>query len=178
MSSPLLCYSGWYVCKHQLVGWLVVLGLTILWDSISVYIGSSPKDGGGGGERKEKWQMRVKMSKQSPPAPTASAVGPCPTLIQISRTPRHWKFTQHHRTTRPPPCKHQLENVNTDDKSDKSNVSGNLNFRFGSPSLLLNRKLSKYTRQTNKKKKKKRIQWRVSLYWTWNKYFGHYDSVV
>ena len=43
------------------------------------------------------------MSKQPPPAPTASAVGPCPTLIQISRTPRHWKFTQHHRTTRPPP---------------------------------------------------------------------------
>ena len=44
-----------------------------------------------------------KMSKQPPPAPTASAVGPCPTVIQISRTPRHWKFTQHHRTTRPPP---------------------------------------------------------------------------
>ena len=43
------------------------------------------------------------MSKQPPPAPTASTVGPCPTLIQISRTPRHWKFTQHHRTTRPPP---------------------------------------------------------------------------
>ena len=43
------------------------------------------------------------MSKQPPPAPTASAVGPCPTLIQISRTPRHWKFTQHHRTTRPSP---------------------------------------------------------------------------
>ena len=45
------------------------------------------------------------MSKQPPPAPTASAVGPCPTLIQISRTPRHWKFTQHHRTTRPPPVR-------------------------------------------------------------------------
>ena len=44
-----------------------------------------------------------KMSKQPPSAPTASAVGPCPTDIQISRTPRHWKFTQHHRTTRPPP---------------------------------------------------------------------------
>ena len=28
-------------------------------------------------------QMRVKMSKQPPPAPTASAVGPCPTVIQI-----------------------------------------------------------------------------------------------
>ena len=26
--------------------------------------------------------MRVKMSKQPPPAPTASAEGPCPTLIQ------------------------------------------------------------------------------------------------
>ena len=42
------------------------------------------------------------MSKQPQPAPTASVVGPCPTLIQISRTPRHWKLTQHHRTTRPP----------------------------------------------------------------------------
>ena len=36
------------------------------------------------------------------PTPPARAVGPCPTLIQISRTPWHWKFTQHHRTTRPP----------------------------------------------------------------------------
>ena len=27
--------------------------------------------------------MRVKMSKQPPPAPTASAVRPCPTEIQI-----------------------------------------------------------------------------------------------
>ena len=39
------------------------------------------------------------MSKHTPPAPTASAVGPCPTIIQISRTPRHWKLTQHHCTT-------------------------------------------------------------------------------
>ena len=113
-----------------------------------------------GGERGEKGQMRVKMSKQPPPAPTASAVGPCPTEIQIvgrpdtgslpstiapppqgergeridesknvqttptrtyckrnrplpycnqnCRTPRHWKFTQHHRTTRPPPSKHKV----------------------------------------------------------------------
>ena len=44
-----------------------------------------------------------KMSKEPPPAPTAGAVSPCPTMIPISRTPRHWKFTQHHRTTRPPP---------------------------------------------------------------------------
>ena len=26
--------------------------------------------------------MRVKMSKQPPPAPTASVVGPCPNIIQ------------------------------------------------------------------------------------------------
>ena len=31
--------------------------------------------------------MRVKMSKQAPPAPTASAVGPCPTVIQIVGRP-------------------------------------------------------------------------------------------
>ena len=40
-------------------------------------------------DRREK-----KMSKQPPPAPTASAAGPCPTIIQISRTPQHWKFIQ------------------------------------------------------------------------------------
>ena len=45
--------------------------------------------------------MREKMSKQPPPAPTASTIGPCPTEIQVSRTPRHWKFTQHLRTTQP-----------------------------------------------------------------------------
>ena len=47
--------------------------------------------------------MRVKMSKQPPPAPTARAVGPCPTISQIRRTPWHWKFTQHHRTIQPTP---------------------------------------------------------------------------
>ena len=31
--------------------------------------------------------MRVKMSKQPPPAPTASAVGPCPTVIQVVGRP-------------------------------------------------------------------------------------------
>ena len=31
--------------------------------------------------------MRVKMSKQPPPAPTASAIGPCPTVIQIVGRP-------------------------------------------------------------------------------------------
>ena len=31
--------------------------------------------------------MRVKMSKQPPPAPTTSTVGPCPTEIQIVGRP-------------------------------------------------------------------------------------------
>ena len=83
-----------------LVGWLVVLGLTALWDSISVYIGPSPRERE---EEKRNDRREKKTSKQPPPAPIASAIGPCPTIIQISRTPWHWKFTQHHRTTRPPP---------------------------------------------------------------------------
>ena len=48
-------------------------------------------------------EREKKMSKQPPPAPTESTVGPCPTIIQISRTPRHWESTQHHRTTQLPP---------------------------------------------------------------------------
>ena len=32
------------------------------------------------------------MCKQPPPAPTARAVGPCATLRQTNRTPRHWKL--------------------------------------------------------------------------------------
>ena len=47
---------------------------------MSINIGRSPREG----ERK-KVDGR-KMSKQSPPALTASAIGPCPTIIQISRT--------------------------------------------------------------------------------------------
>ena len=31
--------------------------------------------------------MRVKMSKPSPPAPIASAIGPCPTVIKIVGRP-------------------------------------------------------------------------------------------
>ena len=46
--------------------------------------------------------MRVKMSKQPQPEPSASAVGPLPYCNPNCKTLRHWKFTQHHRTTRPP----------------------------------------------------------------------------
>ena len=39
----------------ELVGWLAVLGLTALWDSISVYIGPSPKEREKE-ERKDRWE--------------------------------------------------------------------------------------------------------------------------
>ena len=69
--------------------------------------------------------MRVKMSKQPPPAPTASAVGPC---SPNCRTPRHWKFTQHHHTTRPP---QRGENVNLVDSVVQGVLKG-LNDRIAS----------------------------------------------
>ena len=45
--------------------------------------------------------MRVKMSKQPPLAPTASAVGPCPTVIQIVGPPalEAYPGPSHHPTT-------------------------------------------------------------------------------
>ena len=79
-----------------LVSWLVVLGLTALSVSISVYIGLSPR------EREKEKRSERKNVQTTPPAPTANTTGPCPTITQISRTLRHWKFTQHLRTTRPP----------------------------------------------------------------------------
>ena len=74
------------------------LGLTLL--SISVYIGPSPR------ERKKKRKM-IDERKKCPNNPNPhllQAQQALALLIQISRTPRHWKFTQHHRTTRPPPA--------------------------------------------------------------------------
>ena len=44
------------------------------------------------GERRENGYMRVKMSKQPPPAPPASAVGPCPTVIQMVGRPNGCKI--------------------------------------------------------------------------------------
>ena len=73
--------------------WLVVLDLTALWDSILVYIGPSLRER----EKKERNDRREK-NVQTNPHPRLLQ-GPCPTIIQ---TGRHWKFTQHHRTTRPP----------------------------------------------------------------------------
>ena len=70
----------------DLVGWLVgCYGFNgPLRQYFSLY-GPSPREG----ERKEKRKMKEKMSKQPPPAPSARAIDPYPTMIQISRTPRH-----------------------------------------------------------------------------------------
>ena len=51
------------------------------------------------GERGEKGQRRVKLSKQPPPALTASAIGPWPTIIQIVGRPGTGSL---HRIIAPP----------------------------------------------------------------------------
>ena len=55
------------------------------------------------GRKKREMIDERKNVQTTQSTPTASAVGPCLTIIQISRTPRHWMFTKHHCTTRPPP---------------------------------------------------------------------------
>ena len=53
------------------------------------------------GERRE----RIDESKNVQTTPTRTYCKrnrPLPYCNQNCRTPRHWKFTQHHRTTRPP----------------------------------------------------------------------------
>ena len=57
------------------------------------------------------------MSKQPPPAPTESTIGPCPAIIQISRTPRHWELTSTFALPDHPPQKATLHNQKTDRSS-------------------------------------------------------------
>ena len=79
-----------YTCvknnKNITVGWLVVLDLTAIETVFQSISGRLPERGR---KKREMIDERKKTSKQPPPAPTASAVGPCPTIIQSSRTPRH-----------------------------------------------------------------------------------------
>ena len=76
----ILDYFGILFILDWFVGWF---GLTALRDSISVYIGPSRKER----EKEERKDRGEKMSKQPPPAPTASAIGPCPIIIQIVGRP-------------------------------------------------------------------------------------------
>ena len=75
-------------------GWLV-LGLTTLWDSISVYI---PKRG-----RKKKERIVESKNVQTTPTRTyCRRSRPLPYCNPNCRTPRHWKFypaPSHHSTT-------------------------------------------------------------------------------
>ena len=67
---------------NTLVGWLIVLGSTALetvFQSISNRLHEE-------GRKKREMIDERKNVQTTPPAPTVSAVGPCPTIIQISRT--------------------------------------------------------------------------------------------
>ena len=66
-----------FLFKYLDVGWLVVLGP--LRQYFSLYRAVSQREGE---KRREKIEDS-KMFKQPPPAPTASAMGPCHTIIQI-----------------------------------------------------------------------------------------------
>ena len=67
------------------VSWLFVLGLRPFETVFQSISGRLPERG-----RKKRNDRREKNVQTPQPAPTASAVGPCPTRIQINRTSRHW----------------------------------------------------------------------------------------
>ena len=82
-----------------MVGWLVgcVRFNGPLRQYFSLYRAVSQKEG----ERRE----RIDESKNVQTTPTRTYCKrnrPLPYCNQNCRTPRHWKLTQHHRTTRPP----------------------------------------------------------------------------
>ena len=73
---------------HGILRWLVGCFGFIgpLRQYFSLYRAVSQREG----ERKEKKdRSEKKCPNKPPPAPTASATGPCPTIIQTSRTPWH-----------------------------------------------------------------------------------------
>ena len=62
------------------------------------------------GEREEKGKKRVKNVQTTPTRTYCKRNRPLPYYHPICRTPRHWKFTQDHRTTRPPHTFTELNN--------------------------------------------------------------------
>ena len=80
LSKQGICLNKWYV------DWLVAcLGFNDpLRQYFSLYRAASQR----GRKKREKIGER-EMSKQPQPVPTASAIGPCPTIVQISRTSWH-----------------------------------------------------------------------------------------
>ena len=89
-----------YSEKREGCGWLVgCFGLNgPLRQYFSIYRAVSQREG----ERGD----RIDESKNVQTTPTRTYCKrnrPLPYCYQNCRTPRHWKFTKHHRTTRPPP---------------------------------------------------------------------------
>ena len=87
-------YSILTLCRlDTLKGWLVVLGLRPF-ETVFQSISDLEK------EEEKKNNKREENVQRNSPAPTLSAAGPCTSVIQISRTPRHWKFypaPSHHK---------------------------------------------------------------------------------
>ena len=89
-----------------------------------------------------------KMSKQSPPARTASTIGPCPTVTQVGRTHRHWKSRkenpqkQGQLSSRSHPRhlvgKRTAQKDITIDTTSDSQVNGNFPNRWSPASLTFN----------------------------------------
>ena len=67
-----------------MVGWLVFWGLTASETVFQSILDRLPERGR---KRREKTEKSKKKFKQPPPAPTASAIGPCHTIIQIVGRP-------------------------------------------------------------------------------------------
>ena len=82
--------------NRNLIGWLLVLGLTAFEFGWLVVLGLRPFEtvfqSISGRLRKERELIDERKNVQTTPCPTLS-------IVLISRTPRHWKLTQHHRTT-------------------------------------------------------------------------------
>ena len=87
------------------------------------------------------------MSKQPPPAPTASAVGPCPTIIQIVGRPGTGSLP---RTIAPPDHPYGPECMDSDE----------LTIRYA----LLCRLISVFTLPAST-----RIETQVLLFWQWQR---------
>ena len=83
-SSTQICLQVKGLVRDLAFGWLVGswLNSPLRW-YFSLYWAVFQREG----EREEKRQRRVKMSKQPPPAPTASTIGPCHIIIQFVGRP-------------------------------------------------------------------------------------------
>ena len=90
-------------------GWLVGFGFNgPLRQYFSLYRAVSQREG----ERGKKGRIDESKNVHTTPTRTyCKRSRPLPYLNPNCRTPRHWKFTQHHRTTRPPPSMSDIYSI-------------------------------------------------------------------